>query len=341
MTVEATKTLQAMVRDFFTRHLVIERNASSNTVIAYRDAIKLFLHHASTHLARPTDELGYEVLDVALVRSFLVWLEVERACGPRTRNQRLAALRAFVRYVASVTPEHLEKCREIRQLQMARFAKPEIEYLDEDEVAPLLASIDTSTTAGVRDGALILLLYNTGARVQEIVNLDISDIHDEAIPFVTLRGKGRKTRTCPLWSRTMRALSRWLESRRNSEPSQPLFLNSRERRLSRSGVSHILQRAQHRCGLSPRRAKRVTPHVIRHTTGMHLLKSGVDITTIAAWLGHAQLTTTHEYVEIDLRTKQAAIAANSTLPELRGGTYPSSEIIAWLENVGRTKNYVQ
>ena len=205
----------------------------------------------------------------------------------------------------------------------------------------MIGGIGVSTPAGRRDLALLLLLYNTGARVQEVADLNVGDIHNDAIPFVRLLGKGRKQRSCPLWSRTTTAIRRMLADRRDLDASQPLFLGARGQRLSRSGITYLLRRCQQNSGVMPQRAERLSPHVIRHTTAMHLLQSGVDITTIAAWLGHAQLATTNGYVEIDLRAKQAAIANETALPEACRGEYPSPDLIDWLERIGRRSSYVQ
>ncbi len=328
---------QTLVQDFFEKHLVVERHASRHTVLAYRDALKLFLRHAADRFGCSADQLDHTALDVEVVLSFLDALRTQRHCGARTRNHRLAAIQSFARYIAAVAPEHLERCRRIRELRPARFEHPEIEYLDDDEVLALFEAIDPIT--GRRDRALLLLLYNTGARAQELVDLDVCDLRRDPVALITLRGKGRKQRTCPLWPRTLDALEAWLQERRYEEG--PLFLNARRRRLTRSGLAHILRTLADRAGLSPRHAKRVTPHVIRHTTAMHLLQAGVDITTIAAWLGHAQLATTHAYVEINLRMKQQAIAAADTLPELSGATFPQDELLTWLDSLGRSRSYVQ
>ncbi len=332
-------SLQALVQDFFEKHLTVERHASRHTVLAYRDALKLFLSHAAEHLGCTADKLDYAALEVDMVRSFLGWLETHRQCGPRTRNQRLAAIKAFARYVASVAPEHLERCRRLRELPPARFEHPEVKYLDDDEILKLMKAVDPA--AGRRDRALLLLLYNTGARAQEIVDLDVDDIHVDPVPFVTIEGKGRKQRTCPLWTRTVAALNAWLAEREGKAGSEPLFLNTRGGRLSRSGVTHILRKLAARAGLSPRHASRISPHVIRHTTAMHLLTANVDITTIAAWLGHARLSTTHGYVEIDLRMKQKAIAAAAALPGLTRGQFPRRGLLAWLERLGHPPRYAQ
>ena len=331
----AAVSLQQLVQDFFEKHLTIERNASRNTVLAYRDALRLFLGHAAQRMGCAVDQLGHEILDADAVQSFLGWLEKLRKCGPRTRNQRLAAIKAFARYVASVAPEHLERCRRIRELAPARFEQPEVEYLEDEEMVRLVKA-----ATGQRDRALLLLMYNTGARVQEVVDLDVCDIRLDPVPIVTLEGKGRKQRTCPLWDRTVEALKQWLAQR--GDAGGPLFLNAQGRRLSRSGVAYILRKLSACAELSARHARRVTPHVIRHTTAMHLLHAEVDITTIAAWLGHSRLATTHGYVEIDLRMKQKALAATAaTLPELTQGKFPEGDLLTWLAGLGRSRRYAQ
>ena len=338
---KTTKTLQALVQDFFTEHLAAERNAGANTVAAYRDAIKLFLNYTSSSLGCTPDQLDHSAVDPENIRSFLAWLQKERGCGQRTRNHRLAVLKAFARYVARVAPEHLERCRLIREIPQAGVEHPQIQYLDEQEVVRLISSIDVSSPRGRRDQAMLLLFYNTGARVHEVVNLDIGDVVSHPIPLVRLQGKGRKQRTCPLWPRTVAAINRMLNERRSKDNEQPLFLSRHGRRISRSGIAYLLRRAQENCDLQPQHASHLTPHVMRHTTAMHLLQSGVDITTIAAWLGHSQLNTTHEYVEVTLRMKQAAIANESALPEILDGPYPSSDVIAWLDKLVSTDSYVQ
>jgi site-specific recombinase XerD len=328
----AVVTLPTLVQDFFEKHLTVERQASRNTVLAYRDALKLYLGYASQLRGCSPDQLDHIVLDVEVVRSFLESLHAQRKCGPRTRNQRLAAIKAFARFVASVAPEHLDRCRRIREMPPARFERPEARYLDDSEVVDLIRSIPADQR---RDRALLLLLYNTGARVQEVVDLNVGDIRLDPVPLVTLRGKGRKQRTCPLWPRTADALRAWLAERPGVDSAAPLFLNTSRTRIGRSGIAHVVARRVEVAGIKPRHTPTVSPHVLRHTTAMHLLKSGVDITTIAAWLGHADLSTTHGYVEIDLRMKQAAVAASATRPELHSGAFPTGDLLTWLASLGR------
>ncbi len=329
-------SLQSHIQDFFEKHLTVERNASRNTVLAYRDGFKLFLGHAAEHRGVAVDQLDHSVLHVDQIRSFLDWLGKERNCRARTRNQRLAAIKAFAHYLGAVAPEHLERCRTIRELLPAAFEKPEIEYLDVDEIGKLLKALGASHR---RDRALLLLLYNTGARVQELVDLDLCNLRRDPVPLVTFEGKGRKQRTCPLWNRTVNAVDQWLEERGNGQG--PLWVNRHGRRLTRSGVAHILRTIAAKADLQPRHARRVTPHVIRHTTAMHLLESDVDLTTIAAWLGHAQLDTTHGYVEITLRMKLKALDAANSLPQLSKGEFPKGNLLNWLAALGRAPTYAQ
>lgn len=327
-------SLQALVQGFFENHLPTERNASRNTMLAYRDALKLFFGFASTRLHRSPEQLDHAALDVAVVRSFLEYLERKRGCGPRTRNHRLAAIKALARYIASVAPEHLERCRRIRELALARTEHVEVRYLDEDEIASVVKAANTSRS--LRDRALLLILYNAGLRVQELVDLDVGDVRNDPIPHVVIVGKGRKQRTCPLWPRTIQAIRAWLDERGIRGEGEPLFLNIRGERLSRSGVADILNRLIKRANVTARHAKAVSPHVLRHTTAMHLLQAGVDITTIAAWLGHAQLATTHGYVEINLRMKQAAVGTiAASLPKMPRYRFPSGDLLGWLENLGQ------
>lgn len=337
----ANGQLPLMVQSFFQRFLITDRDVSPHTVRSYRDALKLFLCFAAGRLGRPPEALTFEDLDAELVRAFLGDAELHRGNKPRSRNQRLAALKTFFRYVATNSPEHLDRCRRIRELPSKAIQRPEPEFLERGEVDALFDAIDPNSPAGRRDQTLLLLLYNTGARVQEVVSLNVGDLRLDAAPLVRLKGKGRKVRSCPLWSRTAQTLQRWIASLDSPPPSSPLFLNRRGQRLSRSGVAYILRTAADRAGLArPARARHLTPHVMRHTTAMHLLEAKVDITTIAAWLGHAQLSTTHGYVKVDLRMKQDALEVAST-PKLREGSYPSPGLIEWLAGLAKAPRYAQ
>jgi site-specific recombinase XerD len=328
-----------IVQDFFQRHLVGERNLSPHTVFSYRDAMKLLIQSVGRSLHRSPDRLALEDFDAPRIRMFLEELERERHCSPRTRNQRLAAIKTFFRYVASLAPEHLERCRQIREIATRRVSHKAISYMEQKAMETILAGIDLRSPTGLRDRALLTLLYNTGARVQEIVDLGVTAIRFAAPAKVRLMGKGRKERDCPLWNQTVDLLRRYISQRRLPENSNtPLFINSRGQRLTRHGVAYILRRSLEHTTPHPEVAlpTKLTPHIIRHTTAMELLRAGVDITVIAAWLGHVDLRTTHQYVEIDLRMKHAAIAESNAglLDSFETGDLDST-IIEWLDALGK------
>jgi site-specific recombinase XerD len=330
-----------MVQTFFERYLPLERNLSPNTVLSYRDAMLLFLHYAGETLGQDPDRLEIAQLDAGLVRGFLEWLRRTRRCKARTANQRLAALKAFLKYVASIAPEHLDRCRQIRDIPNKRVAYAEPRYLEPSEMEALFRSAEQARVS-LRDRALLAVLYNTGGRVQEVVNLDVGDLVLEAPPRLQLRGKGRKERTCPLWAATVKVLRRWVAERPGARPPDPLFINNRGLRITRSGVSYVLRSLASRARLARgEQPVRVAPHVIRHTTAMHLLQSGVDLVVIAAWLGHADVSTTHGYVEVDLRMKQAAVAGAALPRPARRVRYPAPGLVARLKAIGRGQDYAE
>lgn len=338
-------SLCAIVQSFFQQHLVGERNLSPNTVLSYRDTMRQILDYLSRALGRPPDRLALADFDASRVRAFLDGIERDRNCSPRSRNQRLAAIKTFFRYVASVAPEHLERCRQIREVPAKRVPHRAVRYLEQDEMEAILAVPDLSSPDGLRNRMLLTLAYNTGARVQEMVDLDVAALRITASPKVRLMGKGGRERDCPLWTQTVDLLRRWLKQRGLAEGAKaPLLVNARGQRLTRHGIAYILKRAADRARLRPdaTRPKNITPHTIRHTTAMQLLRSGVDMTVIAAWLGHADLRTTHTYVEIDLRMKQAAIAGTVTvLPESLDAGDLAPSLIAWLDALGRGQRHVE
>ena len=285
---QMTPTFTVIVQAFFEQHLVAERGLSSNTILSYRDTMRLLLEYLTKELQRAPDRLTLEDFDTTRVRQFLDWLETSlRHCTARTRNQRLAAIKAFFRYVATRTPEHLDRCRQIRDISAKRVEHKTVRYLEESEMQAILKGIAPPAPDAVRDQALLTLMYNSGARVSEIVGLNVLDLRLGAAPKVRVMGKGQKERDCPLWSQTVELLRQWLKFRGLPENANaPLFVNARGERLTRSGIAYILKRAAQHADLpsDPTRPKNITPHVIRHTTAMHLLTSGVDdITVISAW----------------------------------------------------------
>lgn len=294
------------VRRFLLEHVRGERQLSHNTQRSYRDTFVLLLPFAAKQCRQAIDRLHLEQLSPKLLQAFLQHLAQRRRCAPSTLNQRLAALRAWARFVGGHSPEHTAWAGQVRVMAFRKAAPPLMPYLERAEMQALLDAPNPNQAQGRRDQTLLRFLYNTGARASEAVDLTIGDI-DSAVPAVTLHGKGNKCRRCPLWAATLAALKELSGSR---SPTERVFLNRQGHPLTRFGMHTLVER--HTVTASRRvpslQAKRVSPHTIRHTTAMHLLRAGVDINTIRAWLGHVSLQTTHIYAESDLEMKARALA---------------------------------
>jgi site-specific recombinase XerD len=260
------------------------------------------------------DRLNVVDLSREVLSQFLDYLEQGRGCSVRTRNQRLAAVHAMARFIAERSPEHIAWCNEIRSIPFKRFARNELSYLDKPEMDALLAAPDRRTRQGLRDHALLLFLYNSGARVTEAASLRVSDLNLRVnqVGSVQLRGKGNKTRRCPLWPATSNELLALIRSR---SPDDPVFLNRLGQALTRHGIRRMLRNHVRKAAVRhPSLLSRsVSPHTIRHTTATHLLRSGVDINTIRAWLGHVSIDTTNIYAEVDLQRKAEVLAHSNAL----------------------------
>jgi integrase/recombinase XerD len=295
------------VRRFLLEHVVADLNLSRHTQASYRDALALFLPFAAKAQRQAVDQLEVESLSPDVLRSFLAHLEEARRCSVATRNQRLAAIHSFARFVGARSPEHLSWYAQVAAVPFKRATKGTLPYLDKSEVDALLAAPDRRTRQGTRDHALLLFLYNSGARCEEAARLIVADLDLGASPAVKILGKGNKVRLCPLWLATANTL-RALTAERGSQ--ERVFLNCRGAPITRFGIYAMVSRyARHATqGVPSLRAKRVSPHVIRHTTAVHLLRAGVDINTIRAWLGHVSLDTTNVYAEVDLEMKAKALS---------------------------------
>ena len=299
--------LGTWIRRFLLEHLVGERNLAPNTQRSYRDTLVLLLPFVAKKAAKAVDRLSVVDMSAELIRLFLADLETSRRCAIVTRNQRLAAIHALARFVGEHSPEYIAWCAQIRAIPFKKpTARAVIPYLDKSEMEALLAAPDSQTAQGRRDRALLLFLYNSGARAEEAARLLIADLFLSA-SYVTILGKGGKKRQCPLWSMTVRALSALIAGRPNSNN---VFLNRCGRPLTRFGIHTLVERYVDKLQVTmPSLAtKRVSPHTIRHTTATHLLRAGVDINTIRVWLGHVSLNTTNVYAEIDLEMKAKALA---------------------------------
>jgi site-specific recombinase XerD len=306
-----TDLLSRWVRRFLLEHLVAERNLAHNTQKSYRDALQQFLPFIGRAAHRQIERIRVEDVSPARTRAFLQDLEKTRKCGIATRNQRLAAIRSLARFVGLRSPEYLEWSGQIRTIASKKIARPLIGYLEKDELDALLKAADQRTPQGCRDYAALLFLYNTGARADEVAQVRIGDLDLGAAPHrdsssVVLRGKGNKLRRCPLWRKTVDELRPLIGHR---APSQHVFLNRCGQPLTRFGIHAMVERYAARVvtKLPSLAKKRVSPHTIRHTTATHLLRAGVDINTIRAWLGHVCLSTTNVYAEVDLEMKAKAL----------------------------------
>lgn len=331
-----SSTLALMLQGFFTDYLPRQRALSLHTLQSYRDSLKLLLQFAAGKKGDPS-QLTVEQLSVERITAFLQNLETGRRNRVSTRNVRLSAVHSFFRYLGGQCPEHLDQAQRILSVPFKRTGTRQIEHLDFDEIQAVLKAVEPGHGNGGRDLALLNLMFNTGARVSEIVGLQTADLRLTAPCSVLLRGKGRKERTCPIWPETAVLLQRLIEQRGGpTNPSVPVFLNERGTRLTRFGVRLILKKyvekaAQRHVSL---RHKRLHPHSARHSTAVHLLRSGVDLSTIAHWLGHVSVNTTNKYLSIDLDAKREALA--KTKPLMKGGRrsgkwHKDANLIAWLE----------
>jgi integrase/recombinase XerD len=295
------------IRRFLLEHLVAERNLSRNTQASYRDTLTLLLPFASKQGGCAIDRMTVEELTPEVVRKFLDHLERDRQCSEVTRNQRLATIHSLARFIGTRSPLHLAWCSEIRAVPFKKTAKTAIGYLEKAEMDALLNQPDRRTSLGVRDHALLLFLYNSGARAGEAAKLTVGNLQLGGSPSVRLHGKGNKVRICPLWPTTAASLTRLVAGRNQNEA---VFLGRTNQPLTRFGIHRLVtQYATLASEAVPTLAtKRVSPHTIRHTTAVHLLRAGVDINTIRAWLGHVSLDTTHIYAEVDLEMKAEALA---------------------------------
>jgi integrase/recombinase XerD len=301
------------IRRFLLEHLVAERNLSINTQRSYRDTLRILLPLLAVQSRKHIDALEIEDISVAAVRSFLKDVEEKRGCSVITRNQRLSAIHALARFIGERSPEHLPWCSEIRAVPFKRAGKNPLTYLEKSEMDALLESPDQTTRQGQRDRALLLFLYNSGARASEAAGVKVADIEgdEQRGGTVKLHGKGGKMRFCPLWPRTMAALVPLIANR---QADAHLFLNRYGAPFTRFGIHTMVERhAKQVSQKAPALARKcVSPHTIRHTTATHLLRAGVDINTIRAWLGHVSIDTTNVYAEVDLEMKAKALAACDT-----------------------------
>lgn len=314
-------TLGTLVVTFFRSHLASERNVSTNTIASYSDCVRLLLSYACTTLQTTIDNLALEAITETMVLDFLDQLEEHRGNVPATRNQRLGAIKTFFRFLARHEIMLTAVCERVCAIRCKKTEHKLVETLDPEQVRALLQAPDNSTLDGARDALLLGMFYNTGARVQELVDLDLKDLRLDKLPQATLTGKGRRQRIVPIWDETVGAINHYLELRRQAGiETEALFLNARAQRITRFGVNHIigkhLTRAVSKC--PSLQHKHVTAHTFRHTVALHLVQAREDLVTIKELLGHADIRTTSKYVEIDQNMKRQAIERCETRTQQPG-----------------------
>ena len=299
------------VRRFLLEYLVTERNLARNTQQSYRDTLCLLIPFLALHVKKEVHELAVIDVSADAVRLFLQYLEEQRKCGVATRNQRLAAIHSLARFIGLHSPEHVAWSGQLRTIPSKRAPRSTITYLEKTEMDALLNAPDQKTDQGRRDHALLLFLYNTGARADEAAHSKIADLTLAQTPrdhsLVQVHGKGDKLRRCPLWPQTAAELSSLVHGR---PAADHVFLNRSGKPITRFGIHTMIERYVKRIlpAMTSLAGKQVSPHTIRHTTATHLLRAGVDINTIRAWLGHVSLNTTNIYAEVDIEMKAKALA---------------------------------
>lgn len=332
-----------MLSGFLTDYLVARKNLSRNTVSSYRDTFILLFRFIQHSKGIPPEKLKLDDLDAGCIQDFLLWLENVRNYSITSRNQRLAAIHSFFRYVVFLHPELILTCQQVLEIPYGRVPQKAIHFLTEEQMKQLLAQPDISSRTGLRDAALLSLLYDSAARVQEFIDLDICDLKVGKSPVLTLTGKGRKTRQVPLMDDTSHLLEiylRYMPESKMRAASVPLFTSHTGKRFTRPGITHVLQKYSQLAFGGSDIGFPVTPHVMRHSKGIHMLHAGINVYYIKEFLGHADLTTTERYyVRADTEMKRKALAKMSSpiahdtseeMPVWKG----DSDLLDWLKSLG-------
>jgi integrase/recombinase XerD len=333
---KTTSTLGVHLMNFFSDYQPRQCNASPNTICAYRDSIKQLLCHISESKKCSVAELKLDDLGHQRILIFLESVETKRGNSISTRNNRLAAIRSFFRYVAQTSPESVSLAAQILTIPTKRTSSKSVDYLTKDELAQILRQVPLDTAAGRRDDALLRYMHNTGARVQEVVDLVASDLRLDSAPSARIFGKGRKERYCPLWRDTAKRLREFLSTRKVPlDSSESVFVNSRGEKLTRFGVTYIIEKYVRLAekNYPSLRKKNIHPHTFRHTTALHLLQSGIDLNTIRCWLGHADVSTTNRYVELDLEMKRKALSSMAAPSGQSRRLVVGDTLLAWLDSI--------
>jgi integrase/recombinase XerD len=328
-------TFQALLQGFFVDRLARQRQASAHTIAAYRDTVRLLLRVATAHLHKLPSQLALEDIDASFVTQYLEHLERQRGSCARTRNARLAAIHSFFRYVALTEPAHAHLCQRVLAIPSKRFERGPVEFLAPAEAEALLAAPDVATWIGRRDRVFLLVALQAGLRVSELTSLHREDVKLGTGAHVRTFGKGRKTRCTPLRRDVARVLEAWLREQQSAGPRHPVFPSIRGGPMSRDAVQRLL--AKHLTAAAKvcpsLNGRNITPHSLRHSAAMNLLRCGVDRSVIALWLGHESMETTQIYLHADMRLKEQALArttgSHQKVPRYR----PRDNLLAFLEGL--------
>jgi site-specific recombinase XerD len=339
-------TFSYLVTTFFTAHLSAELGLSPNTVASYSDCMKLLVNYLCERLAITPEAIEIQMISLERVLDFLDYIEKERGNATTTRNQRLAVVKTFFHFLARMVPELMHANERIQALKLKSIDHSPPPSLTVEEVHAILVCPDPGTLLGARDKALLQMMYNTGARVQELADITIADVRSKTPATVTVTGKGKKTRVIPLWEESVEILSRYLELRKQlGIDSEHLFLSSRGGPMTRFGIGgRVAVHAKAAIATCPSlQGRNVTPHTFRHTTALHLVEAGNDIFVVRDWLGHAHIKTSSQYVEISVERKREAL---DKMPPPDGGKPPETPqwkqpaLMEFLMRCSRKKRYV-
>ncbi|MEW5816807.1 MAG: site-specific integrase [Spirochaetota bacterium] len=334
-----TTDFAKLLTAYLTKVLPGQRNLSTHTITSYRDTFKLLLLFCQQRKGIAPEHLTLSQIDDTLVHEFISWIECERHCSISTRNQRLAAIHAFFRYVQTEAPERLLTCQRILSIPFKKTGKPVVSYLTPDALKAILNQPDRKTLAGRRDLVLLTTLYDTGARVQELINLVVRDIRLDQPSTIALKGKGNKIRHVPLMTKTASMLKEYLKERRLSTAGKydhPVFFNSRHQKLTRAGIAYIIKKyveaakRQNNIVLP----EKISPHVFRHTKAMHLLQANINLVYIRDFLGHASVTTSEIYARADSEMKRLALeqAYSLMVTDDIPAWQEDEDLLIWLQN---------
>ena len=331
--------IHALIQKFFLQWMMSQRNVSPETIKSYRDSFRIYLKYIETHCGVALTKISMNQFDAEHILGFLSYLDKNRGNKPNTVNNRLAALHSFIKFMLFELPEYSGLLNRSLMVPFRKTTKQQMEFLTEEEIEALKNACKVDTPLGRRDLLMLLILYNTGVRVSELLGLKLCHIHidhQNVSAYIRINGKGRKERHIPLWKSTTRYLVDYIRYHtRNEDENESLFANRHHDQLTRSGVRYRLSCLKQKASeVLPSLAKKnITPHSFRHTTAMRMLQAGVDISTIAIWLGHESIITTHKYMEADLEMKRRTLEKVADSGDLSFHFNPNYSIMTFLSSI--------